>query len=356
MEGDLQRNKILVLGRSEIDKLALVNTVVGEPVDKTPAGAETSAKVDWRIETRYFDAQVEFWIDSTEPLSVDHQEFMQKWLDAPDKLDGTDGNETTTEDIPIDDTMEMLQEQLSQVVDAIVFVFDPLDPDSFRDILPWARMARTHQPEVLMCVANGRQTDTESNDVSNVDKDRWFEWCISNGWEWVDLTDSDPETEHSIDRVREALISNQWQTMTMKNTQKPKKHSPEGLENTEYNDSSLMHSTDGPRPQGSKELAEWDAFDEVSRSIDAASVENLHQALFSHDSLQPKRSRSNGKSTDDGNNKFDKSGDDDGDEVDEITALMARIQAMRSDISRIDDPQLARKKAAELAMALAKKI
>ncbi|KAJ2870038.1 hypothetical protein FB639_004689, partial [Coemansia asiatica] len=74
-DSSLQRNKILVLGRSEVDKLAFVNSVIGETTDKeaSESNSSTSAKVDWRIETRYFCVDVEFWIDSTEQLKPDHQ-------------------------------------------------------------------------------------------------------------------------------------------------------------------------------------------------------------------------------------------------------------------------------------------
>ncbi|KAJ1814021.1 hypothetical protein LPJ75_002945 [Coemansia sp. RSA 2598] len=116
----------------------------------------------------------------------------------------------------------------------------------------------------------------------------------------------------------------------------------------------LLNSAEEPRPEGDKELAEWAAFDEVSKTIDDAHVENLHRTLFSHGRSQTKSGDPSFKDNG-GDNDDDDDDDDSNFDMGDIAALMSRIQAMRSEISKIEDPQLARKRAAELAMALAKK-
>ncbi|KAJ2247524.1 hypothetical protein GGH97_002086, partial [Coemansia sp. RSA 475] len=194
------KNKILVLGRPEINKAGLVSSVMaGTALEPCVASSEASAQIAWDIDTRYYTAQTEFWVDSTEPLSTAHTELVQNWLSSP----------STRPSIPIDTSTHELHDSLSTLVDAIVFVFDPHDSTSFTDILPWAQFAIDYEPSILLCVA---VSDTKVGGMDG-QKDEWFDWCVQMGWEWVDLTDVDPESEYSVERVRDALVANEWATM-----------------------------------------------------------------------------------------------------------------------------------------------
>ncbi|KAJ1947140.1 hypothetical protein GGF37_000661 [Kickxella alabastrina] len=352
------KNKILVLGREAVELPKLVDSIINDT--ETNARAETNSKIQWLIDTRYFNATVEFWIDNTEQLPQTHVEFMREWLKSPTKFDNDNDSEEEEEEvahsakeIPIDEAMATLQEHLGDVVDAIVFVFDPLVPESFADILPWARMGRVHQPEVLLCVA--QNTHANNNDNSNADNkaescgdmDRWFEWCVSNGWEWVDLTDSDPDTEYTVGRIRESLMSNQWDTMVVKKKQAEKEeNAPAQLDTLAEND---VADSDDFRPSGMNGQEVWDSFDSITQQLDAARIDTLHQSLFTEIPLQGQQTN-----RPDGPTGLDGNGTDDG--QDDVSELIARIRSMRSEISQMPDKEQARARAAELAMALARKL
>ncbi|KAJ2457569.1 hypothetical protein GGF42_002600 [Coemansia sp. RSA 2424] len=313
------KNKILVLGRPKPNKAQIVNSIVSQTPLDYAAGInddEDGAKVEWNLRTRYYQAQLEFWVDNTEPLPSSQLEYMQRWLINPD-LHSDEDQEDSSCDIPVDPSMAQLQEHLSEVVDAIIFVFDPADSSSFTDILPWARFAKLHAPGVLLCVAvtaNAKPIETN--------KDGWFMWCVANGWEWLDLTDTDPDTEHTVQRLREALESNEW--TNMEPIKKTTAH--DKLPAADVADLATEATTATAEPQEHETKSEWDGFDDVARTLDPARVDAMHQALFSGEH-----------------------------EHGDMSAVLARIRSMRGEISQMDQSQ-ARARAAELAMAVAKKL
>ncbi|KAJ1934572.1 hypothetical protein FBU59_005655 [Linderina macrospora] len=307
------KNKILVLSRASVNTARLVNEIVSRPALDASQGG-TIAQVPWTITTKYFSAPVEFWVDHTEPLDSKHQQFMQAWVASKDP-----SLEASESEIPVDESMNELHVHLGEVTDSVVFVFDPAQPESFYDILPWAKFAMTQSPSVLLCVAMGASQGSEE------DSDRWFRWCIGNGWEWVDLTDTDPDSEYSVSRIREALEANEWSTMKMKSREAEPAAKPAAGEPGPTADSD---SDNGPRPTDGKTLDEWDQFERVAGQIDASRVTALNRSFFADGML-------------------------DGDEM--ATAL-EKIRQARDEIGQMDDPEQARLRAAELALAIAKRM
>ncbi|KAJ1788369.1 hypothetical protein LPJ59_005551 [Coemansia sp. RSA 2399] len=328
------------------------------------------------METRYYSAELELWVDTTEPLTESERQYMQRWLDDPDSHndDGaasSDGEGTkkkaaklSTETIPADESMVQLQEHLSDVVDAVVFVFDPAYPDSFSDILPWARYGRLYRPGVLLCLAVSGPIgdDTQAPEPlrssgvvggSDSSRDKWAAWCISNGWEWVDLTDSDPDTDYTIERVREALASNEWANMSLK--QHPRRtaagppkpsvqadHGESDKAQTNSDTAEKSGENETTRPQGEKEQEEWDMFESIARSVDPGRVEALRRLLFAAGGTEQTSLEESRHETDD-------------DAAADIAPLLDRLRRMREEISHLDKDQ-ARAKAAELAMAFSENI
>ncbi|KAJ1731684.1 hypothetical protein LPJ61_002416, partial [Coemansia biformis] len=138
------KNKILVLGRADVPKEWLVRSVIAasgpeETADTSLAAEDSSGRIEWQIDTRYYAARVEFWIDSTEQLPPEKVQFMERWLDTPDQYADTAADESTADAaVTIDSETSELQAQLGEVVDAVIFTFDPARADTFNDILPWA--------------------------------------------------------------------------------------------------------------------------------------------------------------------------------------------------------------------------
>ncbi|PIA19235.1 hypothetical protein COEREDRAFT_79191 [Coemansia reversa NRRL 1564] len=344
----LEKNKILVIGRPESKKDELVKSFIStEPTgsSKILTIDSDTAKVDWQVETRYYCASLEIWIDSTEQLPADQIQYMQRWLDNPDMhsaLFEKEENGTTTDvserTIPVTRDMEELQQHLSEVVDAVVFVFDPMCPETFADILPWALFGQKYKPSVLLCVAYGKPSGQDVGEL----RDKWFSWCIECGWEWVDLTDEDPDTEYTVARVREALTSNEWSTMRIKEqlAQSSIQSGPtaEAITTTTtstMSDTTIVLPSDKSfetsiveNPQGDVERREWAMFDEIATEVDPKRVDALHRLLF--DNSDPE-----GQGSD-------------------ISALLDRVRGMRDEISEVESKEARRIKAAELAMAIAR--
>ncbi|KAJ2084353.1 hypothetical protein H4R24_000146 [Coemansia sp. RSA 988] len=339
----LEKNRILVLGRPNAKKDELVKSFMSTDVSgdsRIPTIDSDSAKVDWQVETRYYCASLEIWIDSTEQLPTDQIQYMQRWLDDPDMHSALNDEDDIAADmsektIPVTEDMEELQQHLSEVVDAVVFVFDPKRPETFVDILPWALFGKRYQPGVLLCVAYGKPSE------QNIDglKDKWFSWCVTAGWEWVDLTDADPDTEYTVARIREALTSNEWSTMKIKEqiAQPTDRTRPtsESITVTTTDTTTTVQPPDEAlevnivdKTRDTAESMEWAMFDEVSSEIDPKRVEALHRVLF-------------------GNSDSEDQGSD-------ISALLDRIRGMRDEISTIESKDARRAKAAELAMAIAR--
>ncbi|KAJ2852763.1 hypothetical protein IWW36_000120 [Coemansia brasiliensis] len=292
------KNKILVLGRSEVQKIALVRSIIAGNTCINETTEDESAKIEWQLETRYFKAQLEFWIDNTEEASDTYKQHMEQWLSSSTE------DTKFTDSIPMDKEMTELQEQLSDMVDAIVFVFDPSRPQTFAEIVPWARYAQTYEPNVLLCVALGDKAADEAN------ADRWFDWCVANGWEWVDLTDKDPQTEYTVARIREALCTNEWDSMEAKSASSYSKQVASSKQKDDVNLQGL-------------EREEWERFDEVAGSIDSRRVDNLHRMMFNEMT------------------------------ADNMSVLINQLHEQRKQLAQMD-PEQARIKAAELAMAVTK--
>ncbi|KAJ2701239.1 hypothetical protein H4218_001532 [Coemansia sp. IMI 209128] len=308
------KNKILVLGRPKVNKEQIINSVVSQtPLDYNVEAKDSDdgARITWSLDTRYYQAQLEFWVDNTETLPPSQIKHMEEWLANPDLH-----SEEESCSIPEDPSMAQLQEHLSEVVDAIIFAFDPTDPSSFSDILPWARFAKLHAPGVLLCVAV-----TADGKPVEASKDEWFEWCVANGWEWLDLTDADPDTEYTVGRLREALESNEWANMEPirkpLNCEKPPATTAEEAPSIAFQDTAA-------EPHEPATKSEWDGFEGVAQTLDPARIDAMHRALFSGDR-----------------------------EDDDMAAVLDRIRSARNEISQMDQDK-ARTRAAELAMAVAK--
>ncbi|KAJ2711427.1 hypothetical protein H4R19_003252 [Coemansia spiralis] len=313
------KNKILVLGRAAVGKGALVRAVVAAgdaPSMAAEASGSGSSRVEWHIDTRYYQAPVEFWIDNTEQLPAEQAQIMERWLDTPNQHAEAD-NSTPVADIG--EEMRELQAHLSEMVDAVVFVFDLARPETFGDILPWAQFAQQYQPAVLLCVACGERGCCADSEL----KDRLFAWCVAAGWEWLDLTDPDPESEHTVARVREALESNEWATMRAKDQDAPAATAEPPLCPAPPDASASSSAPEDPAARD-----EWDRFETVAGGADPARIDSLHQALFAD---------------------ADNSGSAD------VSALLGRLRGARDEIAQLDDRQ-ARVRAAELALALAKQL
>lgn len=191
----MTKNRILVLGRANIDKANVVNRIISESnQDIKTASKDSSNLIPWTIDTKYYTADVSFWLDDTV----------------------ADGDKEAI-------AMYMNEENgIGDAVDAILFVFDKSSKDTFGDILHFLPFVEKYEPAITLAIGAGSK--------SNEKDTKYFdEWCIENGFEYVDLdavAESDQEEgleeQIGIGRVLEALQSNMWQGLRRHDTEQPK--------------------------------------------------------------------------------------------------------------------------------------
>ncbi|KAJ1966022.1 hypothetical protein IWQ62_002527, partial [Dispira parvispora] len=199
--------------------------------------------------TKYYTANVEFWIDKV-PLP---------------------GQSTADSKSPTLSASDIVGEfgQVADVIDALVYVFDVTRPDTFEGIHAWATFVETHDIAIALCVGcvgslketktvqstgtttngakqgavtvtTGPEDDfgtfashhafTEESEApprtppsNNGGDDAKFEdWCVEHGFEYIRVeadghrTVSPGADTMGVARVVEALQSHMWQGMTPK--------------------------------------------------------------------------------------------------------------------------------------------
>ncbi|KAJ3280326.1 hypothetical protein HK104_000752 [Borealophlyctis nickersoniae] len=192
-----RKNKILVTGRPGVGKLALVKRILSIYPDSSQAPPENSTQplcIPWTIDTKYYTAEVGFWVDSAEGVT---ETDVEAW------------------------------EVLKDAVDGFMFVFNRSKPETFEDIRAWSKFLERVQPNVAVCVANTPGTTDER--APSVDVDVFEDWCIANGVEFVDVDTSaasragdgsaleDVRKDRvGFERIVEALETNMWDGMRRK--------------------------------------------------------------------------------------------------------------------------------------------
>ncbi|KAJ3414184.1 hypothetical protein HDV05_006889 [Chytridiales sp. JEL 0842] len=211
--------------------------------------AQQPMAVPWTLDTKYYTVDLKFWIDSIEENSAENKESNEdKWS------------------------------EVAAAVDAVIYVFDPLHPETMNPIKTAVDFIKTIDPEVLLCVA-AKSTESPSEAVL----DEVSDWCVENGFEFIDLNDQEPidlsstgtsyDEKFGIERVIEALESNMWKGMR----RKAKDSIARATENDTQNDEIGF-------VQESMEFLEIDdQFDGVDGLPSLDEVKKMHDALFGDD-------------------------------------------------------------------------
>ncbi|CAG8785134.1 8833_t:CDS:2, partial [Dentiscutata erythropus] len=149
-------------------------------------------KVPWKIVTKYYTAQVEFWIDET----------VQKDLVDTEVIKGYENEENG----------------IGNVVDAVLFVFRKDQPSTFDDIHAYLPFIRTYEPSIILAIGTGKNDTNDNVNRLHVSEDTFESWCLENGFEYVDAEEEEREENDvkervGLNRVLEALQSNMWEGM-----------------------------------------------------------------------------------------------------------------------------------------------
>ncbi|KAJ3292922.1 hypothetical protein HK104_004900 [Borealophlyctis nickersoniae] len=223
-----RKNKILVTGRPGVGKIDLVKRILSIYPNSSQAPPESSTQplcIPWTIDTKYYTAEVGFWVDSAEGVT---QTDVEAW------------------------------EVLNDAVDGFMFVFNRSKPETFEDIRAWSKFLERCQPNVALCVANTAGAVDEGAPCADVDV--FEDWCIANGVEFVDVDTSaasraddgraleDVGKERvGFERIVEALETNMWDGMRRKQTPARARQDAEDEEDSALDDLDGIPDTDPMR-------------------------------------------------------------------------------------------------------------
>ncbi|GBB95500.1 hypothetical protein RclHR1_02550012 [Rhizophagus clarus] len=185
----LIRNKILVLGRRGAGKLSIIKqllSITNHSIDSfnTEDKNHSGIKIPWNINTKYYNAKVDFWIDET--LHKDHvnKEVIQGY--------------------------ENEENGIGKVVDAILFIFKKDELGTFDDIKVFLPFIQQYDPAITLAIGTGKN-------AHDINDDSYEDWCLENGFEYVDMEATKKENideRIGIERILEALQSNMWEGLT----------------------------------------------------------------------------------------------------------------------------------------------
>ncbi|KAG0171630.1 hypothetical protein DFQ29_008729 [Apophysomyces sp. BC1021] len=186
------RNKILVVGCPGVGKLDFVKSVLRTSNCEFPqqlvdadleasGGKHSGLRIPWQIDTKYYTAQVDFWLDE-----VDGKE-------QPDVIKAyaeTDNG-------------------IGQVVDAFVYVFSKDKPSTFDGIREWLPFLENCDPSIRLCIGTGANKKAE---------DAVEDWCIDNQIEYIDLDETTdmPLDKAGVSLAVDVLQTNMWDGLTQK--------------------------------------------------------------------------------------------------------------------------------------------
>ncbi|KAH8553020.1 hypothetical protein BGW37DRAFT_527714 [Umbelopsis sp. PMI_123] len=183
----MKRNKILVIGRHNANKLELIKRLFSESQSSLPKDVNDDTQlIPWTIDTKYYSAEVDLWLDHIES---DAEKAVNAFVED--------------------------ENGVCEVVDGLVLVFRKDEPKSFEDLKLWSAFVEKCDPNVKIVVGT-------EGDLTGQEKDAVEDWCLENMFVYIDAEDEETETEEEfedkvgIPLLLEALQSNMWDGLIRK--------------------------------------------------------------------------------------------------------------------------------------------
>ncbi|KAG2224548.1 hypothetical protein INT45_004393 [Circinella minor] len=182
----LLRNKILVVGNKDSSLIDFVKGIfkacekefpqklVDDQLKKSD-GKQSGISIPWVIDTKYYTASVDFWLD---------------------QVDG---------DLEVIKGYTNEENGIGQVVDAFLSSFD--------GIKDWVQFLETSEPSIQLCVGSGEPKEDEDHDLGMIE-----DWCLDHQFEYVDLDEKtvEPLDKAGWDLAVDVLQTNLWDGMAQK--------------------------------------------------------------------------------------------------------------------------------------------
>lgn len=184
------RNYILVVGRPKSGKLRLIKALTDELPEDIPSDSHAGLRHELKIRTRYYNADVNIWVDELEPADGK----ITNWVN------------------------EFTSDTAKQVRDVIGVVIHTLDPNTlgaehilseveamseFTDLLDLEGENEETPGEILKLLLTHGPIDL-TDELEGV--------LLEKGIEHVDMTEksTEPALRTGIDRVKEAIEAYEW--------------------------------------------------------------------------------------------------------------------------------------------------
>eukprot|EP01120_Amphizonella_sp_Union-15-10_P009881 TRINITY_DN3838_c0_g2_i1.p1 TRINITY_DN3838_c0_g2~~TRINITY_DN3838_c0_g2_i1.p1 ORF type:complete len:282 (-),score=69.86 TRINITY_DN3838_c0_g2_i1:82-927(-) len=176
---EVVKNRILVSGTHTNQKAFVQNLLKQKPPTKWK-GQETFEICEYHLKTKYYTAEVEFWVSGRTYL--------------PESLTSTMG----------------------QTSDALIFLFEPSQVKiALSELSKWSSFIESFNPSVLLCVC-----DNSDLDPNSIETTEYSSWCVDNGLEFlltkpseIEVDEDNSREKQGMERIMEALETNLWQNL-----------------------------------------------------------------------------------------------------------------------------------------------
>ncbi|KAL0074529.1 hypothetical protein J3Q64DRAFT_1732466 [Phycomyces blakesleeanus] len=203
------RNKIFIVGHANVGKLEFVKGAFKSSETEFPEslvedqlkelnGSHAGLRIPWTIDTKYYTANVDFWLDEIAPDTIEK--------DIKAYTEQSHG--------------------ITEAIDAFVYVFRKDKPETFSSLRSWLPFLEKCDPSIRLCVGKTEKNAQKTNSKETID---YEEWCLDNEFEYIDLdeTTEDPLDKAGVELAVEVLKTNMWDGSTHKDTVGQKPHKPE---------------------------------------------------------------------------------------------------------------------------------
>ncbi|OMH82109.1 hypothetical protein AX774_g4212 [Zancudomyces culisetae] len=160
-------NVSLIVGRKGVGKSKAVQGIFGKSLEYTDENVQVSSNrlfslkyrpIQWEHKTVYYEFKTHIWVHETGK------------------------NDSFLSSSSVD------RARLGGPIDAIVFIFDAFQPDSFKEFEFWSNFASVNNIGLRLCVNNPTKPAKILNLLGFQKTHNYGNICVSKGWEYVDLS------------------------------------------------------------------------------------------------------------------------------------------------------------------------
>ncbi|KAJ3220324.1 hypothetical protein HK099_004378 [Clydaea vesicula] len=212
------KNRILYLGTEDSQHHGILESIIPNYAQSNHENKKTHC-VPYQIDTKYYQAETVFWIDSISPS------LKSDWDEDEEQMD-----------------------EVCSAIDALILVFNGSNLESFKKLKPYSKLNDKYQPNIAMIIANfyDNSMETVKNNKLESELEIIRHWCIDNSFEFLNMNETLKADEvqdfgdekFGFERIKECLESNIWEGS--KNKDYKKKANKENNENLQVQNAAFL--------------------------------------------------------------------------------------------------------------------